>query len=1291
MKRILFILICATAWAQQTNTFPKQDNGSQANLPSSCNAPSFYLANDTGNFYVCKAGQYSLVGGSGNVSRPPSASSSPLTLGFGSVQIGTQSLTQNITITNTGTDQSLPVTSTTLSGSSDFHLVNPTACNESIAAGATCTISAYLQPSSTGLKNASLTVTTSANTNTIALTGSGTAAVTYPLVVSGTDTGFGTVTSSPAGIACVMAPPAAPTGLCSTSFASGTSVVLTATANAGSTFQSFNGASCSVSPCTIVMATPGFTVTADFSENAPVNTASAAVAPNAINFGSVQTGVPSAVQNITISNTSSTLPLTVNSVVFSGSNNFSSSNPNVCNQTLLPQASCVFPAQCTPTSAGVKAGTITVNTNAPVDPINPLTVTLSCTGIATPTFLLSLTGFGTGNGTVTDGGSLSCHFGAGAATGTCSLNYVSGAVVTLTATADPGSSFSGFNGAGCTTSPCAVTMSANALVASTFDIVTPTRTLNVAGVGQGTGTVTSDVNDVLTGTPISCTTTAGVLTGKCSATFNQGTVATLTEVPSGSCTGGACTFTSWGGATGCTTATTCAVTVNSNSTVTATFAAPPAGSPLQLIQHVTGSTTGTNNVSGVMGAQTAGNANIVYVLLNDATTTVTSITDTKGNTYTQSSCSPAIGTGQRVALYYSANILAAAASANTVTANLSASPSYRRVIVLEYSGLSATPADTCAAATGSTLAISSGSFTTTVAGDLLTTGEQAGSITAPSANFTQQVYDGGNDVEDRQGVPAAAYTVAPTQGYTNAWSIVAQGWKVTGTGGATLFTFNIQCAGTGSGTVVASGINVTCTNGVPSGTASTSVAGGSTLTLSATPISGSGFTSYSGAGCGTTPTCITSAITTNTSVTVTFNLAGTTNYYINSATGSDSNSGLCAVAGTPAGCTGPWQHINKAGSTTLTLGAAGTNVNVAAGTYNECVSTNQSGTATQRIRYVSTTPLGAIVKCDGSVKPAGAPTVWANGTGSSTRTGDYVDIVGFEITATSPTTQLLLCEGISEFGAFAIIQGNYVHDILGQNSTTCNTQGGGGIFLRNNGNTATVAHDSIVKANIVDNIGRGDDGTVGHVCTTLHGIYLASPRHTIINNIVSRACAWGIHMFHDTYQDVIANNTVINNYRGGIIVSASDGFTNDNTTVINNIVANNSSLSTEYGIEERWGATGANNVYRNNQLWGNLPGAFNFVNGTRTTTNNVCAASGTGCATVNTSLTNTQFVNYTGNAKTGNYLLKTSPVSVIIDAGATGPCAVSPGITPCVPSADFTLVTLRPQRAAYDPGAYEVP
>lgn len=78
---------------------------------------------------------------------------------------------------------------------------------------------------------------------TITATFAPTTVVALTLTVSGS--GTGTVTSTPAGLSCGAS--------CSVSFAAGTSVVLTATATAGSVFAGWSGACTGSGPCTVVM------------------------------------------------------------------------------------------------------------------------------------------------------------------------------------------------------------------------------------------------------------------------------------------------------------------------------------------------------------------------------------------------------------------------------------------------------------------------------------------------------------------------------------------------------------------------------------------------------------------------------------------------------------------------------------------------------------------------------------------------------------------------------------------------------------------------------------------------------------------------------------------------------------------------------------------------------------------------------------------------------------------------------------------------------------------------------
>ncbi len=76
------------------------------------------------------------------------------------------------------------------------------------------------------------------------------------LTVTKTGTGAGTVTSTPAGISCGA--------ICSASYGSGTSVMLTAAASTGSTFAGWSGGGCTGTGACTVSVTAATTVTATF-------------------------------------------------------------------------------------------------------------------------------------------------------------------------------------------------------------------------------------------------------------------------------------------------------------------------------------------------------------------------------------------------------------------------------------------------------------------------------------------------------------------------------------------------------------------------------------------------------------------------------------------------------------------------------------------------------------------------------------------------------------------------------------------------------------------------------------------------------------------------------------------------------------------------------------------------------------------------------------------------------------------------------------------------------------------
>ena len=119
------------------------------------------------------------------------------------------------------------------------------------------------------------------------------------------------------------------------------------------------------------------------------------------------------------------------------------------------------------------------------------------------------------------------------------------------------------------------------------------------------------------------------------------------------------------------------------------------------------------------GAQTAGDTNVVAIGWNDATSTITSVSDGAGNAY-QVAAPVARGTGLSQAIYYAKNIASAPAGANTVTVTFNAAVRFADIRILEYAGLDPNaPFDVARSASGSTTLADSGNVATNYASELV--------------------------------------------------------------------------------------------------------------------------------------------------------------------------------------------------------------------------------------------------------------------------------------------------------------------------------------------------------------------------------------------------------------------------------------------------------------------------------------------------------------------------------------------------------------------------------------------
>jgi uncharacterized repeat protein (TIGR02543 family) len=160
--------------------------------------------------------------------------------------------------------------------------------------------------------------------------------------------------------------------------------------------------------------------------------------------------------------------------------------------------------------------------------------------------LLTVTKDGNGSGLVeSDPPGIDCGV-------TCTARFDDSTVVTLTATSAADSDFVGWGGACSGTDPCVLTMNEAKDVTATFSLKTYVLTVNRAG--NGMGSVLSDPAGINNCSTVTCT-----------ASFDHGTMVTLTATANT-----LSTFDGWSGE-GCSGTGSCTVMVDAGRTVTATF------------------------------------------------------------------------------------------------------------------------------------------------------------------------------------------------------------------------------------------------------------------------------------------------------------------------------------------------------------------------------------------------------------------------------------------------------------------------------------------------------------------------------------------------------------------------------------------------------------------------------------------------------------------------------------------------------------------------------------------------
>jgi hypothetical protein len=204
--------------------------------------------------------------------------------------------------------------------------------------------------------------------------------------------------------------------------------------------------------------------------------------------------------------------------------------------------------------------------------------------------------------------------------------------------------------------------------------------------------------------------------------------------------------------------------------------------PLSFVQ-VTSATPQTNQSTisvAYPGAQTSGNTNVVAIGWNSSNGTVSSITDTRGNSY-QVAAPLTRGANLSQVIYYAKNIAAAPGGGNTITINFSGAVPFADVRALEYSGIAATnPVDVSASASGSTNPANSGAVTTGTANELIFgAGMTTGAFTAAGTGFTSRIITkpDADIAEDRIVSTVGSYGATATLGGSTSWVMQMVGFR----------------------------------------------------------------------------------------------------------------------------------------------------------------------------------------------------------------------------------------------------------------------------------------------------------------------------------------------------------------------------------------------------------------------------------------------------------------------------------------------------------------------------------
>lgn len=314
----------------------------------------------------------------------PAITLSATSLTFGSQQVATESATQTITVTSSG---SAPVVFGMPAVAGDF-IETDTCAGQTLAVGATCSFSISFEPTQTGVRTGSLTIyaNISGGQAEVSLAGTATAAaavvltpltLTFPATIVNQTAATENITvSNTGGNAATLSAPKISGDFTIAANTCGATLA----ADSGCTLAiSFTPTANGTRSGVLTMTDSAGTQTAQLSGvgNAP---ATDTLSPSSLSFAQQAIGSTSAVQQVTLTNSGDVALTLIAASVSAG--DFLATNS--CGTSLNPHASCAISVAFAPSATGARTATLTVT-----DQVRSQTVSLTGVGVAPPGVSLS--------------------------------------------------------------------------------------------------------------------------------------------------------------------------------------------------------------------------------------------------------------------------------------------------------------------------------------------------------------------------------------------------------------------------------------------------------------------------------------------------------------------------------------------------------------------------------------------------------------------------------------------------------------------------------------------------------------------------------------------------------------------------------------------------------------------------------------------------------------------------------------------------------------------------------------